>query len=426
MKEKIKNYIYRVRFEQVIFGYILKWILITAVAGALIGSASALLLSSLNWATDYRESHLWIIGLLPLAGLVIGLIYYYFAGTAARGNNFLIEEIHSAHNIIPFKMAPLVYIGTVLTHLFGGSAGREGTGVQMGGAIADFMSRVFRMHPYDRKIMIQIGIGAGFASVFGTPLAGAVFALEVIIVGRMRYDAILPIFLASFFANYACHAWGIKHTVYHITQVPELGVDILLWVLLASVFFGLTARLFSRSIEFWSRTAKKYVAYAPFRPLFGGICIALCVWVMGTTKYIGLGVPVIVNSFSETQMWYDFLLKLILTTFTIGVGFKGGEVTPLFFVGATLGSALSAVIPLPLSFMAGIGFVAVFAGATNTPIACTFMGIELFGVEAGIYLGIACVASYLFSGHTGIYTAQIVGSPKHIAYWKSKKGTTID
>lgn len=426
MKEKIKNYIYRVRFEQVIFGYILKWILITAVAGALIGSASALLLSSLNWATDYRESHLWIIGLLPLAGLVIGLIYHYFAGTAARGNNFLIEEIHSAHNIIPFKMAPLVYIGTVLTHLFGGSAGREGTGVQMGGAIADFMSRVFRMHPYDRKIMIQIGIGAGFASVFGTPLAGAVFALEVIIVGRMRYDAILPIFLASFFANYACHAWGIKHTVYHITQVPELGVDILLWVLLASVFFGLTARLFSRSIEFWSRTAKKYVAYAPFRPLFGGICIALCVWVMGTTKYIGLGVPVIVNSFSETQMWYDFLLKLILTTFTIGVGFKGGEVTPLFFVGATLGSALSAVIPLSLSFMAGIGFVAVFAGATNTPIACTFMGIELFGVEAGIYLGIACVASYLFSGHTGIYTAQIVGSPKHIAYWKSKKGTTID
>lgn len=426
MKEKIKNYIYRVRFEQVIFGYILKWILITAVAGALIGSASALLLSSLNWATDYRESHLWIIGLLPLAGLVIGLIYHYFAGTAARGNNFLIEEIHSAHNIIPFKMAPLVYIGTVLTHLFGGSAGREGTGVQMGGAIADFMSRVFRMHPYDRKIMIQIGIGAGFASVFGTPLAGAVFALEVIIVGRMRYDAILPIFLASFFANYACHAWGIKHTVYHITQVPELGVDILLWVLLASVFFGLTARLFSRSIEFWSRTAKKYVAYAPFRPLFGGICIALCVWVMGTTKYIGLGVPVIVNSFSETQMWYDFLLKLVLTTFTIGVGFKGGEVTPLFFVGATLGSALSAVIPLPLSFMAGIGFVAVFAGATNTPIACTFMGIELFGVEAGIYLGIACVASYLFSGHTGIYTAQIVGSPKHIAYWKSKKGTTID
>ncbi|MDY3267004.1 MAG: voltage-gated chloride channel family protein [Phocaeicola sp.] len=426
MKEKIKNYIDLTRFEQIIFGYILKWLIITSVAGALIGSASALLLSSLNWATDFRENHLWIIGLLPLAGLVIGLMYHYLAGTAAKGNNFLIEEIRSSHNIIPFKMAPLVYIGTVLTHLFGGSAGREGTGVQMGGAIADFLSRVFRMHPYDRKIMVQIGIGAGFASVFGTPLAGAVFALEVIIIGRMRYDAILPIFLSSFFANYACHAWGIKHTVYSMTEVPELGVTVLLWVLLASIFFGLTAKLFSKSIVFWGRTATKYISYAPLRPFVGGILIAAFVWVMGTTKYIGLGVPVIVSSFTETQMWYDFLLKLILTTFTIGVGFKGGEVTPLFFVGATLGSALSAVIPLPLSFMAGIGFVAVFAGATNTPIACTLMGIELFGVEAGIYLGIACVASYLFSGHTGIYTAQVVGSPKHISYWKSAKGTTLE
>lgn len=206
MKEKIKNFINLTHFESVVVEYILKWLVITSVVGALIGSASALLLSSLNWATNYRESHLWIISLLPLAGLAIGLLYHYLAGTAARGNNFLIEEIHSSHNIIPFKMAPLVYIGTVLTHLFGGSAGREGTGVQMGGAIADFMSRIFRLHPYDRKIMIQIGIGAGFASVFGTPLAGAVFALEVIIIGRMRYDAILPIFLAAFFANYTCHA----------------------------------------------------------------------------------------------------------------------------------------------------------------------------------------------------------------------------
>lgn len=425
MNEKIKNILKSIRFEQIILVYTLKWLLITSVVGGLIGSASALLLASLNWATDYRETHKYIIAFLPLAGLVIGLMYHYLAGTAARGNNFLIEEIHSRHNIIPFRMAPLVYVGTVLTHLFGGSAGREGTGVQMGGAIADFLARIFRLHPYDRKIMIQIGIGAGFASVFGTPLAGAVFALEVIIVGRMRYDAILPVFMASYFANYTCHAWGIHHTVYAMSEVPGLCPVVLLWVLLAGLFFGLTARLFSRSIVFWGKIAKRYVAYAPFRPLLGGICIALCVWIMGTTKYIGLGIPVIVQSFEETQMWYDFLVKLILTTFTIGVGFKGGEVTPLFFVGATLGSALSAFVPLPLSFMTGIGFVAVFAGATNTPIACTLMGIELFGVEAGIYLAVACVVAYLFSGHTGIYTAQIVGSPKHIAYWKSNKGSTV-
>lgn len=426
MKEKLKNCLRWARFEEVVFGYCLKWLVLTAVTGGLIGSASALLLYSLAWATEYRESHVWIIGLLPLAGLFIGLMYHYLAGTAARGNNFLIEEIRTSRNIIPFKMAPLVYIGTVLTHLFGGSAGREGTGVQMGGAIADFLSRFFKMHPYDRKIMVQIGIGAGFASVFGTPLAGAVFALEVIVVGRMRYDAILPIFLSAFFAHYACHAWGGEHTVYTMSEVPGLNIQTLLWVLLASLLFGLTAMLFSRSIGFWSGLAKKYVPYAPFRPSLGGICIALCVWLMGTTKYIGLGVPVIVSSFTEVQMWYDFLLKLLLTTFTIGVGFKGGEVTPLFFVGATLGSALSALLPLPVSFLAGLGFVAVFAGATNTPIACTLMGIELFGIEAGIYLGIACVAAYLFSGHTGIYTSQVVGSPKHLAYWKARKGTTLE
>lgn len=149
----------------------------------------------------------------------------------------------------------------------------------------------------------------------------------------------------------------------------------------------------------------------------------MAVWALGTTKYIGLGVPTIVASFSEQQMWYDFLLKLLFTTFTIGVGFKGGEVTPLFFVGATLGSALSFIIPLPMGLLAGLGFVAVFAGATNTPIACTFMGIELFGIEPGIYLGIACVVAYLFSGHTGIYTSQVVGTPKHLIYLRDKGRT---
>lgn len=409
-----------------ILWYLIKWTIIGAVAGALIGSASALLLASLNWATDYRESHLWIIALLPLGGLAIGLMYHYLAGTAAKGNNFLIEEIRSSRNIIPFKMAPLVYIGTVLTHLFGGSAGREGTGVQMGGAIADFISRMFKMHPYDRKIMIQIGIGAGFASIFGTPLAGAVFALEVIIVGRLRYDAILPVFLSAFFANLTCHAWGIAHTHYCISQTPAINIQTLLLVLAASIIFGLAAMTFSRFIEVWSGLAKRYISYPPMRPFIGGIFIALSVYLLGTTKYIGLGVPTIVASFSEVQMWYDFLLKILLTTFTIGVGFKGGEVTPLFFVGATLGSALSAILPLHVSLLAGLGFVAVFAGATNTPIACTLMGIELFGADAAVYIGIACVTAYMFSGHTGIYTSQVIGSPKHIIFWKKKKGKMLD
>ena len=350
-------------------------------------------------------------------------MYHYWAGTASRGNNYLIEEIRSPHDIIPFRMAPLVYIGTVLTHLFGGSAGREGTGVQMGGAIADQFSRLFRMRRRDHRLMVAIGISAGFASVFGTPLAGAVFGLEVIVVGRMRYEAILPSFLSAAVASMVCHAWGVEHTHYVVSEVPFPDASNLLWTIGAGILFGLAAMLFSRSIGFWSGMAKR-ISYPPFRPLIGGLVIAAVVWMMGTTKYIGLGVPTIVASFSEQQMWYDFLLKILFTTFTIGVGFKGGEVTPLFFVGATLGSALSAVVPLPMGLLAGIGFVAVFAGATNTPIACTLMGIELFGAEPGLYLGIACVVAYLFSGHTGIYTAQLIGSPKHLAYSR-RKGKTL-
>lgn len=412
------------KFEQLpLLLYLCKWLFLSVLSGACIGSASALLLVSLEWVTRYREHHLWVIALLPVAGLLIGLMYHYWAGTASRGNNYLIEEIRSPHDIIPFRMAPLVYVGTVLTHLFGGSAGREGTGVQMGGAIADQFSRLFRMRRRDHRLMVAIGISAGFASVFGTPLAGAVFGLEVIVVGRMRYEAILPSFLSAAVASMVCHAWGVEHTHYVVSEVPFPDVPNLLWTIGTGVLFGLAAMLFSRFIGFWSRMAK-HISYPPFRPLIGGLVIAAAVWMMGTTKYIGLGVPVIVSSFSEQQMWYDFLLKILFTTFTIGVGFKGGEVTPLFFVGATLGSALSAVVPLPMGLLAGIGFVAVFAGATNTPIACTLMGIELFGAEPGLYLGLACVVAYLFSGHTGIYTAQLIGSPKHLAYFR-QKGKTL-
>ena len=412
-------------FEQLpMLFFLVKWFILSLLSGSLIGSASALLLVSLNWATDYREHHLWIIALLPIAGLLIGLMYHYWAGTSAKGNNFLIEEICSPHDIIPFKMAPLVYIGTVLTHLFGGSAGREGTGVQMGGAIADQFSRVLQMNRYNRKMMVVIGISAGFASVFGTPLAGAVFGLEVIVIGRMRYEALLPSFLSAVFGHLTCEAWGIAHTHYPVPEIPSLTVVTVLWVILAAICFGVVAMVFSRSIVFWGNLAKRYVAYPPLRPLCGGVMIALAVWMLGTTKYIGLGVPTIVASFTEQQAAYDFFIKLLLTTFTIGVGFKGGEVTPLFFVGATLGSALSAIIPLPISLLAGMGFVAVFAGATNTPIACTLMGLELFGIEAGMFLGIACVIAYLFSGHTGIYTSQVIGSPKHALYLR-KKGHTL-
>lgn len=411
-----------VRIYSKISEHLLKWLLISIVAGTFVGSASALLLESLYFVTDLRESNKWIIALLPIAGLIIGFMYHYWGKDVVKGNNQLIDEIHSPEKIIPLKMAPLVYIGTVLTHLFGGSAGREGTAIQMGGALVDQISKIFKFSQENRKIVIVIGISAGFASVFGTPLAGAIFALEVLIVGRMRYEAIVPSFLAAVVADYVCLAWGVHHSHYVVDLVPKMDIIPFFIAVLSGVFFGIAGRTFSKAIPFFQGFSNK-IKFPPLRPFVGGIIIALSVLLMGTTKYIGLGIPTIEEAFVSPLPYYDFAIKILLTTFTIGVGFKGGEVTPLFFIGATLGNALALFLPLPMALMAGMGFVAVFSGATNTPIACTMMGIELFGIEAGLFIGIACIVAYLFSGHSGIYSSQIVGSSKsdHFNEHKGKR-----
>ncbi|MDW5289098.1 voltage-gated chloride channel family protein [Formosa sp. PL04] len=412
-------------FEQIpSLYYLLKWFVICAFIGLVTGSISAFFLKSLEWATNYRESNYWIIALLPIGGFIIGITYHLFGDSVVKGNNLLLEEFHSPKKIIPFKMAPLVLFGTVVTHLFGGSAGREGTAVQIGGAVADQFTKIFKLSDRDRKIVIIAGISAGFASVFGTPLAGGIFALEVLILGRIRLDAIVPSFLAAVLANYFCEIWNVGHTHYHIDTVAEMNPINLLWAMLAGIIFGLVAMLFSKSTHFWTNQFKKLIKYPPLRPCIGGLILAITIYSIGTTKYIGLGIPTIVESFSSNMNSYDFLAKLLFTSFTLGAGFKGGEVTPLFYIGATLGNVLIWFIPLPMGLLAGMGFVAVFAGATNTPIACTVMGIELFGIEAGVFIAIACSVSYLFSGHTGVYTSQIIGSPKNNSVFR-EKGLTL-
>ncbi|WP_111707244.1 voltage-gated chloride channel family protein [Lutibacter citreus] len=420
---KIKNFILSI--EQVpSLIYLFKWVFICLLLGAAAGSVSAFFLISLNWATDWRESHLWIIWLLPIGGFIIGLSYHLYGNSVVKGNNLLLEEFHSPKKIIPFRMAPLVLLGTILTHFFGGSAGREGTAVQIGGAIADRFTEVFNLSKRDRQIVLIAGISAGFASVFGTPLAGGIFALEVLVLGRIRLDAIVPSFLSAVLANYFCEIWNVSHTHYHISSVAEMNPVNLLWALLAGIIFGLVAMLFSKSTHFWSNLFNKHINYPPLRPVVGGAILAIVVFLMGTTKYIGLGIPTIVDAFSINLNSYDFLLKVLLTSFTLGAGFKGGEVTPLFFIGATLGNVLVWFIPLPMSMLAGMGFVAVFAGATNTPIACTIMGIELFGIEAGVFIALACSTAYLFSGHSGVYSSQIIGRPKNHKY-KREKGMSL-
>lgn len=398
-----------------------KWVFICALLGFLSGSASAFFLVSLEWVTQFRIHNNWIIWLLPIGGLLIGLVYHYYGKDVVKGNNLLLEEYENPQQTIPFKMAPLVLIGTLITHLFGGSAGREGTAVQMSGAIADQFKGIFNLDDSDRKTLIILGISAGFASVFGTPLAGALFALEVLYFSKITYKSIILSFAVAYIAYFTVEFWQVAHTHYHIPIVPQITATLLGWIIIVSIIFGFASMLFSRSTHYWAKLFSKTIAYAPLRPFVGGIILATSFYFIGTTKYIGLGVPVIVDAFSNANNSYDFLLKILFTGFTLGAGFKGGEVTPLFFIGATLGSALSIIVPLPIALLAGIGFVAVFSGATHTPIACTVMGMELFGIESGLFIAISCIVAYYSSGSVGIYHSQIVKGAKYKLYQRFKR-----
>ena len=296
----------------------LQWIFICVLIGLFSGSASAFFLVALEWVTQFREHNNWIIWLLPIGGLIIGLIYHYLGNDVVKGNNLLLEEYENPQKTIPLKMAPLVLIGTLITHLFGGSAGREGTAVQMGGAISDQFTKLFKLNNSERKTLIILGISAGFASVFGTPLAGALFALEVLYFSKINFKSIVLSFLTAYVAYFTVEFWQVKHSHYSIPIIPEMNFTNLFWVILVSILFGLAAMLFSRSTHFWSQLFSKTIAFPPLRPFIGGIILVLAIYAVGTTKYIGLGIPMIVDAFSNPNASYDFLLKILFTGFTLG------------------------------------------------------------------------------------------------------------
>lgn len=404
-----------------IFRYLLRWIPLATLTGILGGTASAVLLLSLEWATATREAHHWIIALLPLAGLFVGCLYQYFGSSVVAGNNLILDEIHAEADLearnprttIPIRMTPLILLGTFLTHLFGGSAGREGTAIQTGASLADQLAKPFRLNQLHRRILLMAGISAGFGSVFGTPLAGGVFGIEVLTLGLISYEAIAPCFLAAFIGDLTTRAWHVHHTLYRVTDAPAMSLRGLVAAAAAGAIFGLVALTFARSMHAIAVLFKRTIAWPPLRPFIGGIIVAAAVFTIGTTKYIGLGIPTTLAAFSADLPPYDWAVKLLFTVVTLGSSFKGGEVTPLFFIGATLGNALSHILPLPPSLLAGMGFVAVFGGASNTPLASSLMAVELFGAEAGTYAVIACVFSYLFSGQSGIYHSQRVLASKH-------------
>lgn len=417
-------------FDQLfVLSNLLRWTALVIPVSLSVGSLVALFLWLLDKTIDFRWDHPWLLFLLPASGVVIYFLYRLWGKDSEAGNNLIMDEIHESGGGVPVRMAPLVLGTTIITHLFGGSAGREGTAVQIGGSLAQWFSRRLHLSKADTRLLLTTGIAAGFGAVFGTPVTGAIFALEVLAIGRIQYDALLPCLIASVIADITCGAWGIRHTQYAIhfsgethSPLPYIHVDFLLLgeVILSGVAFGLVSYLFStlsHRIKFYSR---KWIRPAWLIPVIGGGVVIGLTAMVGSQDYLSLGVTgqdshsvSIVSCFHAGGAgWFSWWWKLLFTAVTLSTGFKGGEVTPLFFIGAALGNTLATLSGAPIDLFAGLGFIAVFAGATNTPIACTLMGVELFGPAPALYYAVACFTAYYFSGRSGIYPSQRTVIPK--------------
>lgn len=393
---------------QNIFKRYVRWSFYSIIIGVLSGIAAAVFLISLNEATHFRDHNPWVIWLLPVAGLFIGFCYRKYGKRAEGGTGLILEEIHNPQHIIPLRMAPFVLFGTVITHLFGGSAGREGTAVQMGSTLADQLAPIFHIEAEERKILLIAGAGAGFAAAIGAPLAGTIFGLEVIQIGRLRLFALFECFVASFVAYYTCQFLGAPHShfvpVAHVVFNPiTLGA-----VILAATAFGITANIFVQFTHFVERIQKKYVKNPMLRPLFAGMILVILYRAEGSYNYVGLGIPFIQKSFSQAARWYDPIFKIVFTSLTIGSGYKGGEFVPLVFIGTSLGSFLAQFLAVSMPLLAALGFASVFGAAANTPIACAIMGCEIFGWQTAPYMFISCWVAYYLTGHLGIYKNQKV------------------
>ncbi len=399
--EKIKPYLSRMAINGTTF---LKWLVISTAAGLILGLVGSAFYHCLSIANEFRTEHPQIIFCLPLSGLVI-VFLYRMAKDDGLNTNLILSSIHSDENV-PLKITPLIFISTVITNLFGGSSGREGAAVQIGGGIGYYLGGVIKLDEFDRRVLTMCCVSAAFSAVFGTPIAAAIFAIEVVSVGIMYYSALVPCAIASLTANTVAEALDCRSEQFHVLYITNFKFGTGVRSLVVAIAASLVSILFVMALKQSEHLFKKFFKNQYLRVFVGGLIIVGLTLLMRTTDYNGVGIPVMERAFRGEVVPWAFLMKIIFTAITLGCGFKGGEIMPSFYIGSTLGCFIGRYLGISPSLCAAVGMVSVFCGVTNCPIASLIISLELFGMEGIEYYLLAIAVSYMLSGYYGLYSTQ--------------------
>lgn len=408
-KEYIETTLHRLRLAILT---LIKWMLCSIASGIVIGLIGAFFHSLLDLAAEIRTAHPWILFLLPISGIIIVFIYRLSGCKSSKGTNLVITAIQSNEEV-PLKMTPLIIVSTILTHLCGGSAGREGAALQVGGSLGNFIAKILHFDDKDTRIMIMCGMSACFSALFGTPIAAAIFSMEVISVGVMYYAALVPCIISALIASGVAGLFNITPTMFIISEICELSISTGIRFMIMSVIFALASIVFCYMLHSSAKIYSEYLSNPYIRIIIAGVLVIILRYITGTTDYLGAGAPMIAASFITSCSWYVFILKMLFTAITLGGGFKGGEIVPTLFVGATLGSFLAPVFGLPIGLCAACGMVSVFCGVTNCPLTSFILSIEMFGAGSMKFVIICVAISYMLSGYYSLYNSQKIVYSKY-------------